>query len=722
MRKIGIIMFMWMLAYTSRTSKAFEALQRNPLEGSRERWPGDTYADQNSSLWGSRGGGEYVYYGDENLTRLLDVGACKWYDSSISFVPALDGTSPHHTLCQDHYSMKFVFFDLQLVELKAVDPVGGSFRVELQMILHWMDTIISGSDGTTYTDDCSFVCDTTSPRPMCCDNVWVPPLHLPRCEIHKIKSSTPSPKAYFWSGEKRNIEECFSNAECYWRRFWYINIDATCASNMDFHNFPFDVQSLSIDILNPYASRTWFQLTSGFLQDNIDEGISNIDLSPDRSIPGWYVKDFKVSSTCGTTSVAWKQTFLTQNILLMGLNNKSNAQGSYHNQHDNITAALRPDTLKCAKLEDFNKSASDADFMSPTNFKKIYKNVKDDYGKRLDSTLENYRQCINEKGENFSWNKSAQMNHWKHNNVLIPDFGYFNTSDQNIKRSFSILDLKKDEKMSKVWFPCSISAIANLTIPGLRVTIIVQRYRQFYVMKLIFPTIACVAFSFSAFGLHPKELVGRLTVVVPSAIALTALQSLVVSSDLPPVAYIAPSTYIILFSYLAQLVISFESVLVKWIHSRKRPNWLTRSTHLRREGPIGAPIMDNTSIGYYFHQTNEQSQDIEMANRTSTREPGMEESRDQMGTRRNPEEQEMGEQSNEMEIRTLAMPNVLKWFYNTLNGLEWVRILDFVFMVALGALYIMAIIIYTLPPSHHSKSFEKEAFTDSISLWQRSTD
>ena len=81
--------------------------------------------------------------------------------------------------------------------------------------------------------------------------------------------------------------------------------------------------------------------------------------------------------------------------------------------------------------------------------------------------------------------------------------------------------------------------------------------------KLFLPTCACVAFSFAAFGLDVDDLVGRLTVVVPSAIALSALQGYVLASDIPVVAYLAPTAYIVLLSYGVQLLITLESILLK---------------------------------------------------------------------------------------------------------------------------------------------------------------
>ena len=54
----------------------------------------------------------------------------------------------------------------------------------------------------------------------------------------------------------------------------------------------------------------------------------------------------------------------------------------------------------------------------------------------------------------------------------------------------------------------------------------------------------------------------RLAVIVPVAVALTALQIVVVATDVPSVAYVVPTTDIILCAYLCQLVIAVESMVI----------------------------------------------------------------------------------------------------------------------------------------------------------------
>ena len=70
---------------------------------------------------------------------------------------------------------------------------------------------------------------------------------------------------------------------------------------------------------------------------------------------------------------------------------------------------------------------------------------------------------------------------------------------------------------------------------------------------------ACVLFAFRAYGIEVEKCRDRLAVVVPAAIALTALQITVVATDVPIVTYIAPTTGIILLAYIVQLLIALES-------------------------------------------------------------------------------------------------------------------------------------------------------------------
>ena len=45
------------------------------------------------------------------------------------YVPPLDGTDSSHLFCQDNYGMRFVLFDLQLLNVDAVDALASSFTV-----------------------------------------------------------------------------------------------------------------------------------------------------------------------------------------------------------------------------------------------------------------------------------------------------------------------------------------------------------------------------------------------------------------------------------------------------------------------------------------------------------------------------------------------------------------------------------------------------------------
>ncbi|KAI5075322.1 hypothetical protein GOP47_0009398 [Adiantum capillus-veneris] len=104
----------------------------------------------------------------------------------------------------------------------------------------------------------------------------------------------------------------------------------------------------------------------------------------------------------------------------------------------------------------------------------LYRNIVTDmYDERVKSTLEEYDQCMESKGKDFTWDI------FNTSFLKIPSnyASQFSTSRENIERSFNILNLHKNETTSKIWFPCAIRAVANLTTPGIRVTILVQRYR-----------------------------------------------------------------------------------------------------------------------------------------------------------------------------------------------------------------------------------------------------
>lgn len=83
---------------------------------------------------------------------------------------------------------------------------------------------------------------------------------------------------------------------------------------------------------------------------------------------------------------------------------------------------------------------------------------------------------------------------------------------------------------------------------------------RYYIIKLVIPVIACVLLAFTAYGLEVEQLGARLAVVVPAAVALTALQLLVVATDVPTITYICPTTVIILLAYVFQLLIAGESM------------------------------------------------------------------------------------------------------------------------------------------------------------------
>lgn len=91
------------------------------------------------------------------------------------------------------------------------------------------------------------------------------------------------------------------------------------------------------------------------------------------------------------------------------------------------------------------------------------------------------------------------------------------------------------------------------------------RLRQFcecryYVIKLFVSVVACVLFAFTAFAIPVKDLTGRLTVIVPAVIALTALQVLVVATDVPVISILVPTSYLMLCAYTFQLLMALASV------------------------------------------------------------------------------------------------------------------------------------------------------------------
>ena len=76
------------------------------------------------------------------------------------------------------------------------------------------------------------------------------------------------------------------------------------------------------------------------------------------------------------------------------------------------------------------------------------------------------------------------------------------------------------------------------------------------------PMIVCVLFAFIAYAIQMEKVDAHSMVVVPTAIALTALQVTVVATDVPVVFYIVPTTWLMLASYFIQLLIAVESILV----------------------------------------------------------------------------------------------------------------------------------------------------------------
>lgn len=71
------------------------------------------------------------------------------------------------------------------------------------------------------------------------------------------------------------------------------------------------------------------------------------------------------------------------------------------------------------------------------------------------------------------------------------------------------------------------------------------------VVKLLVSVVACVLFAITAFGVKLQEMGARLqvAVIVPAAVALTALQIIVVAPEVPSIAYVVPITGIMLCAW-----------------------------------------------------------------------------------------------------------------------------------------------------------------------------
>ena len=135
----------------------------------------------------------------------------------------------------------------------------------------------------------------------------------------------------------------------------------------------------------------------------------------------------------------------------------------------------------------------------------------------------------------------------------------------NSFRPDSYPDQDADAMLSPVNMTCLLDSVAHLTTPTISVIITVRRatackytfsakslcmfigltahltngpaelcgsgcYAD-YLVKLVVPMAVCVYIAFTAFALQVEDLGARLAVVVPAAVALTALQILVVATD-----------------------------------------------------------------------------------------------------------------------------------------------------------------------------------------------
>lgn len=491
-------------------------------------------------------GGYLAFYGDSHnfpsqipsLGDLLDIGAVPTNTPApATHIPTLDGASTTHTQALSDYAMKFVNYDINMTKLESVDALGNSFTMQLQIFLQWEEWIRVGNlYPQAANSTCNQLCDTThTVTADCCDDVWLPTLRLPDAQqITNIDSIVTDGKGFYLSYMHdvnctlpfRNLSANSPISNCYRQRFWEITVDAMYGAEMSFQEFPFDYQYLFMDLENPLSSRTWFQYSPGSLEARASNLVQQ--LSADVASSGWNMRDVKISPICDVLS--WRETFLTMDTLLV--QSSIGSPPSYVSQAQSITQHLKE--LKCPSLKGLTADSSD------TSNTSIFSTTYQDYLQRLNDTLSAYQKCLDENNAiGYQMNDSADLG--KHLGWI-----YFNDTSG----------------LNRVSFPCLIDAVVNLTTPGIRVTIIVRRYYMYYLVKLVMPMIVCVMFAFTAYAIQVEKVDARLMVVVPAAIALTALQVTVVATDVPIVSYIVPTTWLMLASYFMQLFIAIESILV----------------------------------------------------------------------------------------------------------------------------------------------------------------
>ena len=179
------------------------------------------------------------------------------------------------------------------------------------------------------------------------------------------------------------------------------------------------------------------------------------------------MKNVIVSSACGTQQT-WAPALLTQDELLQFLGD------GYKNQSKNITDLLNHLT-SCAHIKDLSLEKN-SNLGNPANYDP-YTRTRDDYLARLNATIAEYKECTRSNKVEFQWNTSLPNDTSKLPfdklavNYIDPTF---------MKRSFSFLDNFQylQAPPDGVNLECVINAIANLTTPGIRINIIVQRFKM----------------------------------------------------------------------------------------------------------------------------------------------------------------------------------------------------------------------------------------------------
>ena len=194
--------------------------------------------------------------------------------------------------------------------------------------------------------------------------------------------------------------------------------------------------------------------------------IAQYKLIVDRDIDGWRITDFIVSSACGTQQT-WAPTFATQDDLLQFLGD------GYKSQSTTITDLLNDLTL-CADIKDLSLEKK-SNLGNLANYEP-YTRTRDDYLQRLNATIAEYKECTRRYMVQFQWNTSLPVNQsdlpFEMQGVKFNDSTFLN-------RSFSFLDFQYlQAPPDGVNLECVINAIANLTTPGIRINIIVQRFKM----------------------------------------------------------------------------------------------------------------------------------------------------------------------------------------------------------------------------------------------------